>query len=384
MVSDLDAKRAAGRRRVRHGGIALLVVAALGVGQAQYGYTPSFDWTVLQSQAYGLELVAQRLRVVEAFEAPLDEDLLEQVEAMLEEDAPRFLGTLAARDGALAAALVEALEAVEEAVEEGEDAHEAVGEARDLLERAYTALVPSAVRAAPAFVGALISDLSFGEGGVAEGYEEAADGETYEFTSGWAALQRVKELWNEVAWAADARHRADIQEMLVFLDGVYPSAEPPDAIVGSPEEAEAPAQRLVGLLEPVVDANLFAGRDMPALAAHLAQAIEPACAAYAAGDDARAQEIAIAVGDLYLKHLGDFVGFMAPETHEEAAEAILALTGLAGEGADEDDEGEEAEAADADEGEDEAAEEEAALDDPAGVCRDLQDALQEAREALGG
>src|SRR5690606_17594834 len=186
----------------------------LGVGQAQYAAAPHFEWTVLQSQAYGLELVAQRLRVVAAFEAPLDDDLLEQVEAMLESDAPRFLGTLAKRDAALADALVKALEEVEERAEEGEDANDAVAEARALLERAFDVVVPVGVRRAPAFVGALISDLSLGEGGVAEGYEEAADDELYEFSSGWAALQRVKELWAQIAWAADVGQRADVQEML--------------------------------------------------------------------------------------------------------------------------------------------------------------------------
>lgn len=362
-------------RVVRIGLIAAFAIATLGVGQAQYAAAPHFEWTVLQSQTYGLELVAQRLRVVSAFEASLDDDLLEQVEAMLESDAPRFLGTLGKRDAGLAEALVSALEEVEAQAEEGEDATDAVAEARALLERAYDVVVPIGVRRSPAFVGALISDLSLGEGGVAEGYEEAADDELYEFSSGWAALQRVKELWRQIAWAADAGQRADVQEMLDLLDGVYPTAEPPEAILGSPEEAEAPSQRLVGLLESVVDASLFPGRDMPALAAHLAEAIAPACGAYERGNDAEALEIVFAVGDLYVKHLAGFLAFMAPEVHEEGAEVIAALTGLEPEGEDEEEEGEE---------EDESDEDEEALEDPAGACRELEEALEEARKVLGG
>src|SRR5680860_1731932 len=105
--------------------------------------------------------------------------------------------------------------------------------------------------------------------------------------------------------------------MLAVLATVYPQAAPPKAITGSPEEAEAPVQRLVGSLETVVDAELFPGRDMVGLSGRLNEAVAPACEAYDAGDDALGLEIAIAVGDPYAKHLGGFLGLMSPEAHVE-------------------------------------------------------------------
>ena len=62
------------------------------------------------------------------------------------------------------------------------------------------------------------------------------------------------------------------REMLAILDTVIPQPQPPEDITrGNPEEAEAPAQRLVGIIEEVVDANLYAGREPGTLAARLAE-----------------------------------------------------------------------------------------------------------------
>ncbi|HET9026017.1 MAG TPA: hypothetical protein VFN07_00620, partial [Trueperaceae bacterium] len=171
---------------------------------------------------------------------------------------------------------------------------------------------------------------------------------------------------------ANAQQRADVEEMLVILNGLYPQAQPPEAITGSPEEAEAPVQRMLGVIEAVTDAELFAGRDLKELAGHLATEAAGTCALYRAGNDAVALEGMFAIGELYVRYLADFLDFMVPEVHEEAYEVINGITGLESESAEDDD----------DEDEDEEAQ---ALDaDLAGSCMELQEALEEAYEALGG
>lgn len=353
--------------------IALLVAAT---ASAQYSQAPFFDRTLVQSQAYGLELALQRLDVLELVADDMDDDYLEVIEGF-EEDLPRFMGTLRARDPELATELEEAIEEVEEAAESGQGLSDAVIVARELVQAAYDTVIPVEVRSDPAFIAALIVDMSLGEGGVGEGYEEAIEGELGEYTMGYAALQRVTEHWSEIAHLADDQHREDVEEMWDFIATLYPTPTIDEPIIGNPEEAEAPVQRVIGLLEVIVDAELFPGRDLAALSAHLPQELESSCQAYEAGENERAREGAIAVGYLYLNaDLGDFMEFMAPEVHEEAADLISALTGLGGEDDDED-EGEE-------ESDDEGAEEAVELADPAAACRELIEALREANATLGG
>lgn len=348
-----------------------LVAALIATAFAQYGYQPFFDQPLVQSRAYGMELILVRLRAIDQFDAPLDDDLAELVE-MLESDANRFIGTLRAADPELAAELQDEIEELEEKVEEGRNHHGSVREVTELTQRAYDLIIPSEVRRSPAFIAALIADLTLGEGGVAEGYEEAIlDEEPFLFTGGWSSLQSVKALWAQLSVYATPAQAADVDEMIAQLDGIYFAPEPPEPLVGNPEEAEAPAQRMLGLIEPIADAEVFAGRDMPALAVSLVATQAQACRAYDAGDDEVGLEGVYAVGEMYARYLAGFLGFMAPDVHEEAAEVIYALTGIQDEGAedeeDEDDEDERPEVA-----------------DPAAACRELLEALEEAVEVLGG
>lgn len=360
-----------------------LAVLAMGLSMltaaAQYGYQPFFEQPLLQGRAYGLELVLQRLAVVQALEAPLGDDSAELVEEMLESDVHRFLGTLRATDADLAAALLGALSEVEELVEDGEDARAAAREARELTLRAYDLLVPPEVRRSPAFLGALIADLSLGDDGVAEAYEDAAEGELFEFTSGWAATQRVKELWGQMRVYATGQQRADVEEMLAQLDELYPRPQPPAAISGDPEEAEASVQRLLGILETVADAELFADRDLAALSRSSVSTLTPACAAYAAGNDEIGLEGAFAVGEMYVRYLAAFLGFMAPELHEQASQAVRALTGLEAEDDDDDGAGDGAAATEDDDGEPAPG----VPATPAATCRQLLGALEQAAAILG-
>lgn len=367
-----------GSRPLRHL-LAAVAVVLLGTAMAQYAGAPYFTQPLVQSQALGFEMALQRLTALEfasADEDDLDDDWEEVIEG-LEHDLGRFMGSLQAADAELAETVDEAVEELEETFEAGGDLAGVIAEARQALERAYTAVVPAAVRGDPMFVAALIADMSLSPIGVGEGYEEAIEGELPAFTLGYVALARVRELWSELAGDAGEQQRADVEEMLAFIATLYPTPLIDEPIVGNPEEAEAPVQRIIGILETVVDAELYAGRDLAALATRLPEQLAGACGYYDAGDDALGLEIAISVGYRYLNaDLGEFMGFMAPDTHEEITELIAALTGVSGE----DDDDDEGETADADDDDDEAV----APGDPAAQCRALLEELEEAADVFGG
>jgi len=356
-------------------GTALLTGMAL----AQYTFTPFFSQPLVQSQAFGLEMALQRLAALElAGDAVETDDDWEEVVEGLEADLARFIGSVRATDPGLADSVLDAVEGVEEAVESGSGMSEAIAEAREALEAAYAAVVPPDVRSSRVFVAALITDMSLGGIGVGEGYEEAIEDELPAYTLGYVALERVRELWAEIASSATDQQRTDVEEMLDFIATLYPVATIDEAIVGNPEEAEAPVHRIIGVLETIVDAELYPGRDMAALARHLPEELAGACERYGAGEDEQATEIVISVGYRYLEaDLGDFMEFMAPDVHEEVTELIAALTGMGGD--DDDDEGEEGE-----EGGDEDDDEVAAVEDLAAACRELMEALQEASAVFGG
>ncbi|MBM9595469.1 hypothetical protein [Roseitranquillus sediminis] len=351
---------------------------------AQDGSAPFLDWTVEESRAFGLEMIASRLTLADHFAPPFDEELVEQLEAAAGPLLARFGGTLAERDAQLAEELAAALAEMAEAAEEGEDPSAAAAEAASLLARAREVVLDQEVREAPAFKAAVLVDLLLAEGGVAEGYEEAVE-EVWEYPSGWTTLQRVDLLWAEIQSLATEEHRGDAEEMLAALHALYPDAGPPGSVVGwNPEEAEAPAQRLAGIVESVVGADLFPGRDFARLAAHLAETTGASCAAYEVGDDAIGVEAIIAVHDLYEGELAATAGLFAPEAHAEAQELFPTLAEL---GEDDDDEGEE-------EGEDDEAEDgeqteesDTAPADPsahAAACAALSETLSDIGSALGG
>jgi hypothetical protein len=346
----------------------------LGTAAAQYASDPFFEQTVVQSRGFGLEMMGVRLLLLDAY-GVAPEELDETVEG-LEEDLARFGGTLAAAAPDVAEALEEALEALEEAFENGEDLTARIAEIRELHEAAYAIVVPAEVRASPAFRAGVTADLLLAEGGVAEGVEEAVEeGEPWMYPLGWAALQRVEELWSGLAEFATAAQDSFAQQYFDTLREIYPTATIPDTLPSNPEEAESPAQSLVGILESVADAALYPGRDVRRLAPHLVTVTAPACDAYAAGHDAVAFEHIVVVGDLYTAHLADFLGLVAGEVNEDVT-GMLASLGYAGE--DDDDEADEG----GEEGEDE---DDAELaDDPAAACGALLEALEEASAVLGG
>ena len=342
----------------------------------QYAGDPYFDDTLAQSRALGLEMIGSGLRLAEALDPPFEEELAEVLESMTGADFMRFGGTLAARDPALASELAAALGAVQEAVASGDDPAPLVAPAQDLLTRAYDTVIERETRDSAAFRGALIADLLLVEGGVAEGYEEAVE-DVWEYPRGWAALGRVEELWSELEPLATEQRREDGREMVAALRDLFPDPGPPDSVVGwNPEEAEAPAQRLAGIVEEVVNANLYPGRDLPRVARHLSEVTRQSCEAYAAGDGAVGAEAVVAALDQYENHLADVVGLFAPELHAQA-EALFAILVPVGD----DEEGEEGAAegqSDAD-----APDEDASLS-PEAACGDLSRTLADMSSAVGG
>lgn len=367
-----------GSKALRRMAATLLTTVLAATAFAQYTGAPFFTQPLVQSQAFGLEMALQRLDALDlAGEALAEDDDWGEVVEGLEADLQRFMGSLRVADADLADAVAQAVEEVEEAAESGAGLTEAIAQARDALTSAYGAIVPAEVRSDPAFVAALITDMSLGDIGVGEGYEEAIEDELPAYTLGYVALARVTSLWHEIASGATDQQRVDVEEMLEFIGTLYPTAAIDEAIVGNPEEAEAPVHRIIGVLETVVDAELYPGRDMATLAALLPEQLAGACEAYEAGNVDLGTEIAIAVGYRYLNaDLGDFMEFMAPDVHEEAAVLIAALTGMGGDDDDEDEAGEGADAA--------AEEENVASADPAATCGELVEALQEARAVFGG
>ncbi len=333
--------------------VSTLAVAALAAATAQPD--PFFDDMLLQSRGFGLEMVAVRLHAIEQFD-PIPEGLDEVAEGFFEDDLPRFMGTLRAAKPFVADGLVEALEAVEEGVEEGEVGLMTFAYARAWQSIAYDVLVPTAART-PAYWGAIAADLLLAEGGVGEAMEEAiAEGEIWEYPGGWAALQRLEWIWGELAGLANEDEASFGRQYLDVLHELLPTAQIPDSFPANPEEAEAPAQSLVGVFESVVGASLYTGRDLGRLAAHLTDLVAPACELYAAGETELASETAFAVRPHYRKNLRRLLDLIAPEIHEVAGGILDELV--------------------AEEGE--------RLTDLARACRDLHDALNDARSALGG
>jgi hypothetical protein len=255
-----------------------------------------------------------------------------------------------------------------------------VEEARALLAQAYDVVIPQDLRGTPAFTGGIMIQLLLAEEGVAEGYEEAAEGnEPWEYPNGWVALQRVKALWSEIEADASEQHAADALEMFDVLDGLYPQAEPPESVAGwNPEEAEAPAQRLGGIVETVVDANLYPGRDAARLSGHLVALAGEACTVYDE-DEAVARETLYALYDLYDGELAGVASLFVPEDEETASDMFGILIGA---GDDDDDDDDDA-GAEADDDDDDDDDDDVTLSG-AEACGELQTALTNIQGAFGG
>lgn len=301
------------------------VVLSLHQASAQYTNDPFYEHTELLAFAHGTEMIGIRLAALTAIDDP-DEKFVEEIEEGLEEDLLRFAGSLEAQDSALKE-LEAALEEVLQAVGDGDGAglEAAVQRAQDLTRQAQSLLVPAELLESPSFVAALMATLLLADDGVAEGYEDAAEGDIWEYPVGWAALQRVRELWEGLSPAASETVQFEVEDMFQFLDGLYPSATPPEAFGGDPEEAEAPAHRIVQFLEEVTDADLYPGRDLGRLAKLTRNLVQGGCAAYAGGQERIGLERTVAANFYYREHLRRLMDLLAPELHEDATDLFSEL-----------------------------------------------------------
>lgn len=306
---------------------ALLTFVLICFGGTSLAQTsPFYDDPLSLSQAFGLELIASKLHGIDALEGDYG-DYLEFAEDMAGQDYARFGGSLAALDAGLDTEFRAALQAVLDDVEAGTDATDSLATAWDVHGRVYEALLPAETRTI-GFIAMSLSDLLLESDGVAEAYEDAADGDLWAVPSGYGAQVRVEEVWFATLYHnASETQRADMQEMFDFLsEMVYPSVRPPDEIRGNPEEAEGATQRAAGILEAISGDDLFPGRTLGRLANRLNELLAPACEAYAAGQDDIAIEFVYAARNPYRKHLRRLLDLIAPEIHQPALAHLDALT----------------------------------------------------------
>ncbi len=335
-----------------------------------------------QSQAIGFELISNALRIIEAVDVVDYGEIGEQVDMMTGADMQRFIGTLDATDPDLAAELRQQLGGIADAVDAGHNPESLIPVARQLLAEAYDTVIPPEIHNQPGFIGAVMAQLLLAEGGVSEGMDEAFD-EPWEWANAWSALQRVKELWGQVENLATPELVASVQEMITALDGIFTQVAPPasfDGMVG--EEAEPYAQGMVGYLESVVDAQLYAGRDPVLLVRHLTDLAGPACQSYEAGNDEIGRETIYAIFDNYgdTTGLGNMVGLFDPEVGARIDATFGGLIPLAV-AEDQDDDDQDSGSSSSGSG---SSGSNAATLTGAPACNALVEALEEARSVLGG
>lgn len=318
------------RRWPSAGAVAVVVALASGGAGAQvalqHKYDPFFDNLVYQNQVYGLEMVGQRLVMANAFSPPVNRDLVPQLQRMERRDFARFRGTLAQRNPALEASLAAALREVMAQIEAGRPAGDQVAKAQALLVEASKVVVDQTVAGTPPFRGAVLANLLLANDGVAEAFEDAIR-ENWGFPNGWAAVRRVEVLWKELEPMATPAIRGEVASILDLLKTSF-YAQPAPKIPFPNEDAEdveALAHQMVNLIEQVVDATLYTGRDLGRLAGYLAAVVAPACEQYQRGNKLLGDEGVHAVLDHYRGQLAGALDLLAPALRKEATQQFPKL-----------------------------------------------------------
>ena len=285
---------------------------------------PFYEHTVDLSRAFGLGMIERRLRIIETYET-LNFELHIQVAKMATVDFQRFGGSLRLKDQALHDEMFIALWHVIQSTQAGKEVPAAIAKMRGLLARATELVLDPALQKDEVFRAAQTADLLIAGDGIAEAFEEMFV-EPWEYANGVVALRSIKEQWAALTPRADETARAEAQAALAALDDLYRTTTPPDVRERrlTPEEAEAPAQRLAGIVEGVVGADLFPGRDFVRLAKHLHALTKQACLAYDNGDDDVGDEYIYAVGHHYGTQLSAFMELTEPQL----AAGIVELMGM--------------------------------------------------------
>ncbi len=316
------------RMWIAAGVVCVSAMAALPANAQQetHKFDPFFENLLFQSQAYGFEMVGQRLNMAQAFAAPVNPALVPQLQRMELRDFARFRGTLAKGNPALEKSLAAALHDVMADVQGGKAVTAEVVKARALLAQAYDVVVDPAVQKTTHFKAAVLANLLMANDGVAEAFEDAIR-ENWGYPNGWAAVRRVEVLWAEIAPQATPAQRAEGNGVLDVLKSVF-YAKPEPKIPFPAEEAEdveALAIQMVGLIELVGDSYLHTGRDLRRLATHLAAVTTTACEAYERGDDAIGVEGVSAVLDHYRVQLAGTLDLISVNLRQKATQVFPRL-----------------------------------------------------------
>ena len=285
---------------------------------------PFYEHTLDLSRAFGLGMVERRLALVERYQ-PLAYELFVEIAEMATADFGRFSGALRAKDAALQAEVFAALWGVVKAVQTATDVPASIATARDLIARSKALVIDPALLRNEAFRAAMAVDLLVAGEGVGEAFEEMFIS-PWQYANGVVALERVKEHWAAMEGRAGETPKSEGRAAIAMLDDLYRTPAPPDVRERrlTPEDAEAPAQRLAGIIEEVVGADLFPGRDFVRLAKHIHAQTREACRAYDNAEDDFADEMIYAVGHHYGNQLAAFLELTEPQLHA----GIVELMGL--------------------------------------------------------
>lgn len=317
---------------LRHGMLFVAVALMIGLalsGQsahAQFTHNPFFEETVALGHAHAAEIIGVRLSALAAFDE-VPEDLLEETEKTLTREFPRLHGSLRAVSPGLANDLQQALEVVLDLGEQGdvEALAPAIARAKQLARAAYSALVPAELAARPEFVGAVMAKLVVADDGVAEGFEDAAEGDIWEYPNGWAALQRVKQLWAGLKPLASDAQAFEIDDAIARMDDIFPTAAPPNLQGADPEAGEDPGRQIVSTLEGVVDAFLYPERELGRVVTLVGDLVADGQAAYEAGNADIALERVLLAEFHYRENLRRLFDLLMPHVHEQVTDAIGAI-----------------------------------------------------------
>ncbi|MEX2536802.1 MAG: hypothetical protein WD273_14495 [Trueperaceae bacterium] len=300
---------------------ALLPLSLLGGAIAQYDIRPFADDPVGISAAFGAEMAVLRLEAAEAlFAEGVEVDEIEEALEGLEVEFMRFGAALEVADPDLLERTREAFAAIEEA-EEAEDQAAAVSEALPVAYEVREA-VSAPLVADPAYAGAVMSLLLVSETGVAEGWEEAVEGEVGPYAIGWAGMSRLYELWETVKPQADENQVFEIEDQLSALQDLFQNPTPPNMEGADPEEGEGAAVHVAGFLEDATGAWLFPDRDLAALLGNTQEVATQACEAYQRGDTLAGDANLVWVTYAFNEYLTGTLGMFAPEPTAELNELL--------------------------------------------------------------
>jgi hypothetical protein len=236
-------------------------LAAPTLARDGYTHSPFHDRPVEVMQATALALVRARVEALFAVSQPAA--LAEETEKMRAHDLPLFLKSLRDADPNAAEALETAVEALLAQAEDGQPSREAGDRVTSAVELAGAALFSPPAAEENAFRAAVASLLLVSEAGLAEAYEEGADGDIWSYPVAWAMFQQVRAISTQISAGAGAQTVMDLEDTIERLAGLIAEADPPERFAADPEEGEAYAHRIVGLLEQAADADLYLSRDLP-------------------------------------------------------------------------------------------------------------------------